>query len=120
MFQFHHKNFPFTLSDNSEIEKINNSDSMKFCEFLPNFETILETNKFLSDVDFDQNVPSLLNIKYYSVDAFQKLKNHKNLNIFHSNVNGLESKFDSLHDFLADTSALLDIVALTETSHQNE
>ena len=67
MFKFHHKNIPFTLADNSEIEKINNSDTMKFCEFLPSFETILESNSILNVVDFDQNIPSLLNSKYYSI-----------------------------------------------------
>ena len=48
------------------------------------------------------------------------MKTQKNFNIFHSNVNGLESKFDSLHEFLSGTSAKLDVVAITETSKKNE
>lgn len=61
-----------------------------------------------------------MNSKYYSVNAFQRLNNHKNLNIFHSNINGLESKFDSLCDFSTGSTAGLDIVAITETSEQND
>ena len=63
---------------------------MKFCESLPSFETVLETNRLLPDADFEHNIPSLINSKYYSVNSFQKLNKHSNLNIFHSNVNGLE------------------------------
>ena len=47
---------------------------------------------------------------------FQKLKVEKNFNIFHSNVNGLESKFGNLHTFLAGATSQMDVVAITETS----
>ena len=99
--KYNHENFAFTLVSDDEIVKINNSDSMRFCEFLPSFKCIAETDKFMNiqtqkENDFDQNITSMLDSKYYSVHAFQQLKNHNNLNIFHSNVNGLESKFDSL------------------------
>ena len=123
--KYNHENFAFTLIGDEEIYKINNSDSMRFCESLPSFECIAETDKFMhiqtqNESDFDQNITCLLDSKYYSVQAFQQLKNHNNLYIFHSNVNGLESKFDSLQDFLAGSSAALDIVAITETSEQND
>ena len=120
--KFNHENTPFALLDDLEINKINESDNMRFCEFLPNFEIISETNKFsnLSQNDIDSNLPIHLNSKYYSVYDFQKLKTQKNLNIFHSNVNRLELKFDGLHEFLAGTSTTVDIVAITETSKQNE
>ena len=122
IFKFNHQNIPFTLSDNSEINKINISDTMRFCEFLPSFEIISETSKFsnFSQNEIDYNLPSNLNTKYYSVYDFQKLKIQKNLNIFHSNVNGLESKFEGLHDFLTGTTVTLDVIAITETSQHNE
>ena len=44
--KFHHDNFPFTLSDDFELDKINNSDTMEFCKSLPTLEEIYETNKF--------------------------------------------------------------------------
>ena len=86
-----HQNIPFTLSENSEIDKINNSNTMKFSEFFPTFEIISETNKFsiFLSSDVDNELPSLLNSKYHSVYDFQKLKIQKNFNIFHSNVNGV-------------------------------
>ena len=121
-------NFAFTLVNTSEIDKINNSNTMKFCEFIPSFECIAETDKFTkfqlnvneNEDDFEENIPSLLDSKYYSVNSFQKLNNNNNLNIFHSNVNGLDSKFDSLNNFLAETKSDLDIIAITETSEQSE
>ena len=70
--------------------------------------------------DFDQNIPSLLNSKYYSVNAIQNLNIDNNLNIFHSNINGLGSKFDSLNNFFVEAKADFDIVAITETSEQAE
>ena len=122
--KFNHENFAFSLSADSDIVKINNSDSMRFCEFLPSLENITETEKFMNvqlyENDFEENISSLLHSKYYSVNAFQQLANHNNLNIFHSNVNGLESKFDALHDFLAGTKTAFDIIAITETSQKND
>ena len=41
------------------------------------------------------------------------------MNIFHANVNGLESKFDTLNNFLAGATSPIDIVALTETSEDS-
>ena len=120
--KFNHENFAFTLINDDEMDKVNNSDSMRFCEFLPSLECIAETDKFLNipNDDFDESISSMLNSKYYNVNDFQKLDFQNKLNIFHSNVNGLESKFDSLQDFLAGTSDGLDIVAITETSEQND
>ena len=91
--KFHYDNIPFTLSDNFELESINNSDTMEFCESLPTLEEIYETNKF-SNYPCQGNetsIPSNLSSKYRTVKEFQRLKNEKNFNIFHSNVNGLES-----------------------------
>ena len=36
--QFNHQHIPFTLSDEHEIDMINNSHTMKFCENLPTVE----------------------------------------------------------------------------------
>ena len=43
----------------------------------------------------------------------------KKINILHSNVNGLESKFENLHEFLTSASSNMDIVAITETSQKS-
>ena len=38
--KFHHYNFPFTLCDNIEIENLNNSNSIRFCESLPKLDVM--------------------------------------------------------------------------------
>ena len=42
-----HGMFPFTLSDNSELFKINNSDTMEFCKTIPALEIIQETSSYV-------------------------------------------------------------------------
>ena len=120
--KFNHQHIPFTLSDNNDIENTNNSDTMKFCENLPTLEEIYETSKFSSFPKplEEASLPSNLSSKYHSVRDFQKLKIQKNFNIFHANVNGLESKFDDLHTFLAGSLSAMDVVAITETSENTD
>ena len=62
----------------------------------------------------------IITIVITSVNKVQTLKNKNNLNIFHSNVNGLESKFDNLYEFISGTSSEFDIIASTETSQIND
>ena len=51
--------------------------------------------------------------KYYSVKDFQHLnKSRNNLNILHSNINGIESKLENLHEFLSSTINKMDVIAL--------
>ena len=44
--KFNHQHIPFTLSDNNDIDNVNKSDTMKFCESLPTLEEIYESTKF--------------------------------------------------------------------------
>ena len=94
---------------------------MKFCNQLPHFKIISEVSKFDELVcnDVDYNLPNLTRNKYYSVGEVQKLNISKNFNVFHSNVNGLETKMDILHEFLSSASSDFDVVAITETSKKN-
>ena len=117
-----HEIIPFSLCSNSEIDKVNQSDSMKFCNVLPNQDIISFSRNLtnLSQKDFDQNLPELLESDYYSVHRFQNLDNKNKLNIFHSNVNGLESKFDNLCEFLSGSNTPFDIIGITETSQKND
>ena len=116
--KYQYEHFPFTLCDDHELNNINSSDNMKFCESLPTLEEIYETSKFSSFPKpmEEGSLPSNLSSKYHSVNDFQKLKIEKNLNIFHANVNGLETKFDTLETFLGGAASSVDIVAITETS----
>ena len=62
----------------------------------------------------------VLNCKYYSVNDYQLLNKKDKLNIFHSNINGLGSKLDNLNEFLASSSTMMGILALTETSEKED
>ena len=63
--------------------------------------------------------PSLTS-KYHSVEEVQNLKIEKSFNIFHSNVNGLESKFENLHSFIKSSKSSMVVIALSETSENND
>ena len=117
-----HNNFPFTLCDDIEIQNINNSNAIRYCESLPAFEVVNGVSKFSnqSNNEVDFNLPVRSTCKYYTVNEFQKLNKTNNLNIFHTNINGLEAKFDILHEFLSTEYVDLDIITITETSHKNE
>ena len=118
--------FPFTLSDITELQNIQNSNSMRMLNSLPTFEILTEVSKFanLGCNDIDLNISNNINCRYYSVDDFYKLqsktdKDH-NLNIFHSNVNGLDTHFENLHEFLSGSPKDFDVINLTETSQVDE
>ena len=120
--KFHHGNVPFTVCGISELHNINNSDSMEFCDFLPSLEVVRESGSLarysLPDPDLD--LPNLVNSKYHSVDEFQKLDMVGGFNVFHANANGLEGKFETLRAFLAGAGSAMGIVAITETSEDND
>ena len=101
---------PFTLCDNTELGNINSSNSMTFLVSLPNAQTVIESTKFSkstpSDINFE--IPNNTNSKYYSVEEYQKEKKLGNFNIFHTNVNGLGSKYDNLHEFISSVPSKLD------------
>ena len=96
--KFHIDIFPFTLLDNMEMLNMNNSDSTKFCKILPKFDVNCITSKFsnLNSYDIDANLPNNVNCKYYSVEEIHNMEAFNNLNIFHTNTNGLENKIDVL------------------------
>ena len=56
--------------------------------------------------------------KYYTASEFHNSADNHSLNIFHNNVNGLETKFENLHHFLSNASTKFDIIAITETSQR--
>ena len=119
--KFNHYTIPFTLCDDIEIQNLNNRN-MRFCQSLPNLEILTEVSKFSnqSNNEVDYNLPILSTCKYYSVNEIQNLKCINNFNIFHSNINGLGSKFDNLYEFISSTSAEFDIIVITETCQKRQ
>ena len=113
---FNYRNIPFTLCNNMELSNTNECNSSKFLNSLPSFEIISEASKFSQPQsnDVDLNLAFQNDCSYYSVNEISKLNLNNNLNIFHTNINGLESKFDNLHEFLSSTYSKMDIIAITE------
>ena len=93
---------------------------MRFFESLPNVEIVNEASKFtnISSDDASFELPSKSSSKYYMIKELQLLNISSNFNIFHTNINGIESKLDNLNEFLSEISYNLDVIALTETSEK--
>ena len=89
---------------------------------LSHIEIINKTRSFSDffECDINNELLSKTSCKYYSVNDFQTLNKSKNLNIFHTNINGLGSKVDNLDEFLTGTPTKMDILAITETSENND
>ena len=104
--------FAFQSCDNNELKCINVDTPCKNIEKSPN-ESICPN---IYNEDIDKNVPNDNNYKYYTIEELQCSKYMGNLNIFHNNLNGLENKFETLHNFLSDANFSFDIMAITETS----
>ena len=56
--------------------------------------------------------------RYYSAQEFQSLTANNTFNVFHTDLGGLESKFDLLCNFINNTKIDLDIICLSETSQK--
>ena len=112
--------FPFGLEDNNEIHNIMSVDSMKALENLPSYDITSKASNFqsLKQSNIDENIINNLNSKYYSALDFKSLRRDNTFNIFHSNLDGLESKFDELHNFITSTTLNLEIICLSETSQK--
>ena len=93
---------------------------MKALENLPTYEIASKAESFgsLSHSDIDVNLVNNIDSRYYSAHEFKNLKIPDSFNIFHSNLDGLESKFDALHDFVNTTTMELDVICLSETSQK--
>ena len=87
----------------------------------PSLEIVHQTSSFskynLPDVD---DIPVLTTSKYHSVADFHKLEKQSNFNIFHCNINGLEGKFENLHQFLGEGKTAMDVIAITETTEDKD
>ena len=112
--------FPYNSCNNNELKLINSLDS--FCPEEP-IHKQQDNNEIralnLCDDDLDTKLSNLTECKYYSINEFQNLNQNKNFNIFHNNINGLETKFELLHNFFASCVLDLDVIAITETSNQD-
>ena len=113
-------NLPFTSINNVELNNLNSSNSTIFLNSLPSLDIVSEVSKFsnFQPSDIDINMAFQTDCKYYSVDDYKKIRNNRYFNIFHSNINSLEAKFDNFHEFLSSISSKFGILAITETSEK--
>ena len=73
----------------------------------------------LAHNDVDVNLPLSINCKYYSNDEFSRLPvKEGSLNLFHTNVNGLESLFDNQETTITDSNLHFNAICITETSQR--
>ena len=109
--------FAFSACDNSELKCINSDNPV--VNIVNSDNSINETTyPKLHDKDIDKNLRNVNNCKYYTVNEFQLSNDMGNFNILHNNLNGLESKLDIFHQFLAGSSSKFDVIAITETSQK--
>ena len=78
-----------------------------------------EINAFVSseDLDNDDNVNSIINCKYYSIDEFTsaKFKQDKSFSILHLNIHSVELHIDELRITLELLNHKFDLICLSET-----
>ena len=88
--------FPFGFADDNELLEILNADNLNILYKLPSYEISSKVDSIatLKHADIDENVVSNINSRYYPRHEFAKIKTKESFNIIHSNVNGLESKFE--------------------------
>ena len=111
---------PLTQCNNTELSYINQNNSMNFLESLPMANIVSESMKYMSSNEINLEIPTKSNCRYYSVEEYKHLKKSDNIDIFYANVNGLDSNYDNLHEFLSSISKKIDIVVLTETSEKED
>ena len=115
--------FPFGLENSDELANLLNCDSLLIYNNLPSYQIISETAKYdsLSHHNLDDNLVTNVNSQYCSVEQIKTLKNNKAFKLFHSNLNGLEHKFQSLNAFITSSEIDFDIINISETSlRENE
>ena len=116
------KNLAFNSCNNKELLSIINLGT-SYHESL-NLDSHYNWNEDLlnpSEDGIDTSIPTKTSCIDYSVSDFQKFKVKKDsFNIFHNNINGLETKHDLLHAFHAGNIVEFDIIAVTETSLSTE
>ena len=114
---------PYNSCNINELKSINSTDRYFRNEELKNDQqdnNFKETKAInLCDDDLDIKISNLTDCNYYSVEEFQSTNFDKSFNIFHNNINGLETKFDQLHNLIASSSSEIDLIAITETSHKD-
>ena len=113
--------FPYGQVDDFELKCINEKDKINTVNEQTGtpLDTHAKRAPDLCNIDNGVKLSNLTDCEYYITEEFQNININNNFNVFHCNVNGLESKFDNLHEFLSSANSEIDLVAITETSLQS-
>ena len=112
--------FPFGLVDNYDLQNLLETDSLEILNLLPAYEIASKTKSFvLNDSDIDENMIDNINSQYHSVKDFKSIiQSNALFSILHTNLNGLENKFDIFSHFIQTTQNNIDLICLTETTQK--
>ena len=113
--------FPFIYENTSDVNNLNIANSMKLLNKLPSVNTQSTiSNASLQPADIDENLPNMINSKYYNIEEYENISKSNKFKLFHSNLNGLSSRFDDLHMTLTQTKSDFDVINITETSENKD
>ena len=106
------------LKDNQEMQNIVNTDSIKSLDYLPSYEIVSKAHNIeaLNQYDVDANIINKITSRYYLAHEFKAIKKSDSFNILHSNLNGLENKFE---EYLINSSECdINVLCISETSQK--
>ena len=113
--------FPFAYENTFELNNLNSANSMNILNKLPSINTESTiSNISLQSADVEENLPNMINSKYYHIDEFQNVSKSQQFKLFHTNINGLSCHFDELHNMLTQTNSDFDVINITETSENKD
>ena len=114
--------FPFGFENNHDLQNILNCESLKFLDSLPSYEITSKAYDIdsLNQFDIDENIINNINSRYFSAFEFKNIKKSHSFNILHSNLNGLENKFEEYHNFINSIEMDIDILCISETSQKEK
>ena len=112
--------FPYGLESNYDLVNIMTTDSLKVFKNLPTYEIASKAYKIdsMNQYDIDDNIVNNINSRYYSAHEFNNMNDSESFKILHSNLNGLENKFDDYHTFVTSANSNFDVMCISETTQK--
>ena len=111
--------FPFYDITNIDLlNNINTTDNMALFNLMPELSISSNVDKVHNLLNYyiDENLTDNINCKYYTRDICNLVKFHKAFNIFHANIDGLESHFQDLHVLPANMKSEFSAICINKTS----
>ena len=112
--------FPYGLESNYDLINIMTTDSLKSLKILPTYKIASKAYKIdsMNQYDIDDNIVNNINSRYYSAHEFNNMNDSDSFKILHSNLNGLENKFDNYHTFVTSPNINIDVMCISETTQE--